>query len=115
MRTQSPIVAINTSTTISPRVENMLQKDEFLRLVINSIRNDLTSRNEAFHCLALGFVGSGSALPPSFALLWRIRFATNTSTEMCEPGKEGDLPFPFCRKFVDVFTVSFLRRKLQGF
>ena len=35
------------------------QKDEFLRLVINSIRNDLTSRNEAFHCLALGFVGSG--------------------------------------------------------
>ena len=37
----------------------ILQKDEFLRLVINSIRNDLTSRNEAFHCLALGFVGSG--------------------------------------------------------
>ena len=39
-----------------------LQKDEFLRLVINSIRNDLTSRNEAFHCLALGFVGSGERL-----------------------------------------------------
>ena len=35
------------------------QKDEFLRLIINSIRNDLISRNEAFHCLALGFVGNG--------------------------------------------------------
>ena len=31
-----------------------LQKDEFMRLIINSIRNDLISRNEAFQCLALG-------------------------------------------------------------
>ena len=37
----------------------LLQKDEFLRLIINSIRNDLISRNEAFQCLALGFVGNG--------------------------------------------------------
>ena len=37
----------------------MLQKDEFLRLIINSIRNDLISRNEAFQCLALGFIGNG--------------------------------------------------------
>ena len=36
-----------------------LQKDEFLRLIINSIRNDLISRNESFQCLALGFVGDG--------------------------------------------------------
>lgn len=36
-----------------------VQKDEFLRLIINSIRNDLISRNEAFQCLALGFVGNG--------------------------------------------------------
>lgn len=37
----------------------MLQNDEFLRLVINSIRNDIISRNEAFQCLALNFIGSG--------------------------------------------------------
>ncbi len=36
-----------------------MQKDEFLRLIINSIRNDLISRNESFQCLALGFVGNG--------------------------------------------------------
>ena len=40
----------------------MLQKDEFLRLIINSIRNDLISRNEAFQCLALGFVGNGAMM-----------------------------------------------------
>ncbi|GAB4815001.1 hypothetical protein N2152v2_002047 [Parachlorella kessleri] len=34
------------------------QKDEFLRLVINSVRNDLISRNEAFQCLALDFVAN---------------------------------------------------------
>ena len=39
-----------------------LQKDEFLRLIINSIRNDLISRNEAFQCLALGFIGNGQSL-----------------------------------------------------
>ena len=36
-----------------------LQNDEFLRLVINSIRNDITGRNEPFQCLALNFIGSG--------------------------------------------------------
>jgi hypothetical protein len=35
------------------------QKDEFLRLVINSIRNDIICRNEAFQCLALNFIGGG--------------------------------------------------------
>lgn len=39
-----------------------LQKDEFLRLVINSVRNDLISRNEAFQCLALDFVANGRFL-----------------------------------------------------
>lgn len=34
------------------------EKDEFLRLVINSVRNDLISRNEAFQCLALDFVAN---------------------------------------------------------
>lgn len=37
----------------------LLQKDEFLRLIINSIRNDLISRNEAFQALALSFIGNG--------------------------------------------------------
>lgn len=36
------------------------QKDEFLRLVINSVRNDLISRNEAFQCLALDFIANGA-------------------------------------------------------
>ena len=40
-----------------------MQKDEFLRLIINSIRNDLISRNESFQCLALGFVGNGEQSP----------------------------------------------------
>ena len=39
----------------------VVQIDEFLRLIINSIRNDLISRNEAFQCLALGFIGNGRA------------------------------------------------------
>jgi hypothetical protein len=43
------------------------QKDEFLRLIINSIRNDLISRNEAFQCLALGFVGNGAR----WSCMWR--------------------------------------------
>ncbi|PRW60941.1 AP-2 complex subunit alpha-1-like [Chlorella sorokiniana] len=34
------------------------EKDEFLRLVINSVRNDLISRNEAFQCLALDFIAN---------------------------------------------------------
>ena len=34
------------------------EKDELLRLVINSVRNDLLSRNEAFQCLALHFVAN---------------------------------------------------------
>jgi vesicle coat complex subunit len=38
-----------------------VQKDEFLRLAINAIHNDLISRNEAFQSLALTFV-SNSAL-----------------------------------------------------
>jgi len=36
----------------------MNEKDEFLRLAINAIHNDLTSRNEAFQCIALTFVGN---------------------------------------------------------
>lgn len=34
------------------------EKDEFLRLVINSVRNDLISRNEAHQCLALDFIAN---------------------------------------------------------
>ena len=47
-----------------------VQKDEFLRLIINSIRNDLISRNESFQCLALGFVGNGEK--PTFCT-WYLR------------------------------------------
>ena len=41
------------------RAHPSLQNDEFLRLVINGVVMDLTSRNEAFECLALSFLGSG--------------------------------------------------------
>ncbi len=37
-----------------------LQKDEFLRLAINAIHNDLISRNEAFQSLALTFVANSA-------------------------------------------------------
>lgn len=37
----------------------LVQNDEFLRLVINGVHMDLNSRNEAFECLALSFIGSG--------------------------------------------------------
>lgn len=40
-----------------------LQKDEFLRLAINGIHNDLISRNEAFQSLALTFVSNSK--PPA--------------------------------------------------
>ena len=36
------------------------ESDEFLRLSINAIHNDLTSRNEAFQCLALAFVSNSA-------------------------------------------------------
>lgn len=35
------------------------ENDELLRLVINSVRSDLLSRNEAFQCLALDFTANG--------------------------------------------------------
>lgn len=35
------------------------ENDELLRLVINSVRSDLLSRNEAFQCLALEFAANG--------------------------------------------------------
>ena len=50
------------------KASTAVQKDEFLRLIINSIRNDLISRNESFQCLALGFVGNGEN---STVCLWR--------------------------------------------
>jgi hypothetical protein len=39
------------------------ERDEFLRLVINSVRNDLISRNESFQCLALDFTANGERRP----------------------------------------------------
>ena len=50
----------------------VVQKDEFLRLIINSIRNDLISRNESFQCLALGFVGNGEKPTVCAGYLWRL-------------------------------------------
>lgn len=38
------------------------ENDELLRLVINSVRSDLLSRNEAFQCLALDFTANGVCL-----------------------------------------------------
>ena len=38
-----------------------MQRDEFIRLITNSVRNDLICRNEAFQCLALNFIGSGAS------------------------------------------------------
>lgn len=40
------------------------EKDELLRLVINSVRNDLISRNETFQCLALEFTANGGCRMP---------------------------------------------------
>lgn len=37
------------------------QHHEFLRLVINSIRNDITSRNDTFQALGLVLVSNGAA------------------------------------------------------
>ena len=34
--------------------------DDFLRLVINSVRSDLVGRNEAFQALALTFIANGA-------------------------------------------------------
>eukprot|EP00210_Caulerpa_lentillifera_P000422 g410.t1 len=34
------------------------ENDMFIRIAINSVRNDLLSRNEAFQCLALSFIGN---------------------------------------------------------
>lgn len=48
---------------------NPLQKDEFLRLAINAIHNDLISRNEAFQSLALTFVSNSEWVPPCRQLL----------------------------------------------
>jgi hypothetical protein len=39
-----------------------LQNDEFLRLTMNAIHNDLSSRNEAFETLALSFIGNGAMI-----------------------------------------------------
>ena len=70
------------------------EKDELLRLVINSVRTDLISRNEAFQCLALEFVANGkllislnsitkkhsssacavTLLGPSYGILFQFRF-----------------------------------------
>ena len=47
------------------------ERVEFLRLSINAIHNDLTSRNEAFQCLALAFV-SNSALRFVFLLVFCV-------------------------------------------
>lgn len=41
-----------------------MQNDMFMRIAINSVRNDLLSRNEAFQCLALSFVGNGDPQSP---------------------------------------------------
>ena len=51
-----PCVGFSTHQLQFPHAS---QNDEFLRLVINGVHMDLTSRNEAFECLALSFLGSG--------------------------------------------------------
>ena len=43
----------------------LLQRDDFIRLITNSVRNDLICRNEAFQCLALNFIGSGEPGRPA--------------------------------------------------
>eukprot|EP00201_Polytomella_parva_P006204 CAMPEP_0175083532 /NCGR_PEP_ID=MMETSP0052_2-20121109/27451_1 /TAXON_ID=51329 ORGANISM="Polytomella parva, Strain SAG 63-3" /NCGR_SAMPLE_ID=MMETSP0052_2 /ASSEMBLY_ACC=CAM_ASM_000194 /LENGTH=1189 /DNA_ID=CAMNT_0016355025 /DNA_START=55 /DNA_END=3620 /DNA_ORIENTATION=- len=44
------------------------ENDEFLRLAINAIHRDLNSRNEAFQCLALSFIGTISGAEMAEAL-----------------------------------------------
>ena len=42
------------------------ENDELLRLVINTVRSDLLSRNESFQCLALEFTANGKLMHPIF-------------------------------------------------
>ena len=61
----------------------LVQKDEFLRLVINSVRNDLISRNEAFQCLALDFVANGGLLQGAawlIAAFWLVAWSGRVHT-----------------------------------
>ena len=54
------LLMLTSQQLLISRCLSVLQKDEFLRLIINSVRNDLICRNEAFQCLALNFIGSGA-------------------------------------------------------
>ena len=49
-----------------PLFPDAIQNHEFLRLVINSIRNDIISKNENFQALALILVANG--VPPCWLL-----------------------------------------------
>lgn len=53
--------AVHGAVTL-PCAVDALQKDEFLRLAINAIHNDLISRNEAFQSLALTFVSNSESM-----------------------------------------------------
>ena len=55
---QSKVLARPSGQCLIWSVSHALQKDEFLRLAINAIHNDLISRNEAFQSLALTFVSN---------------------------------------------------------
>lgn len=70
----SPPLLVGCRTLLVP----LLQNDEFLRLVINSIRNDITGCNEPFQCLALNFIGSGEFLELSAhaACRWLLQRST---------------------------------------
>ena len=64
------------------RNASWVQKDEFLRLIINSIRNDLISRNESFQCLALGFVGNGELPPCPESIINDATYGTCSSSNL---------------------------------
>eukprot|EP00798_Chlamydomonas_sp_ICE-L_P015244 gene15244-21326_t len=66
--------------------------DEFLRLAINGIHMDLTSRNEAFECIALNFT-SGASRPvvKKRAVLCLLKMIRKTPTE-----QQVVLPDTFC-------------------
>jgi AP-2 complex subunit alpha len=57
-----------------------VQKDDFLRLAINGIHNDLVSRNEAYQSLALTFVANSKQ-----QLLAAVLTISAHSTICCSP------------------------------
>ncbi|XP_047952946.1 AP-2 complex subunit alpha-2-like [Salvia hispanica] len=65
------------------------ENHDFLRLAINTVRNDIIGRNETFQCLALTLVGNIGGR--EFADLWLLMFKNYLSDRMAQLLDERDL------------------------